>query len=164
MALFGSIATVRAQLTRSDHFNTAFAYLDECFRAGSDAHRRIQGIPVGKTERIELTGGVFSMEQVYLGKPRSEGFFESHRAYIDIQVLFSGEEYLEVTDISHLRVKEDRTPEHDVIIYEMTGSASVLRLRGGEGAVFFPVDGHMPSLAIKEPTVVRKIVVKIPVA
>jgi len=163
MALFGSLATIRAQLTRPDHFRAAFAYLDECFRPDSVAYRRINDAPVGKTERVELEGGMFSMEQVYLGKPRSEGFFESHRAFIDVQVIFSGEEFIEVTDIAHLKLKEDRTPEKDVIIYEMTDAASVLRMRGGEAAVFFPVDGHMPSLAIKEPSIVRKMVVKVPI-
>jgi biofilm protein TabA len=163
MALFGSLATLRAQLTQPDRFRAAFAYLDECFRPGSVSFRRLSDIPVGQTERIELEGGMFSMEQVYLGKPRSEGFFESHRAFIDVQVIFSGEEYIEVTDIAHLKVKEDRTPEKDVIIYEMNDAATVLRMRGGEAAIFFPVDGHMPSLAIKEPTIVRKMVVKVPV-
>ena len=104
------------------------------------------------------------MEQVYLTKPRQEGFFESHRAYIDVQVVMAGEEFIEVSEISALTVKEDRTPEKDVIIYHMTDRASVLRLQTGDAAILYPVDGHMPTIATSEPLLVRKIVIKVPVA
>jgi beta-galactosidase beta subunit len=39
----------------------------------------------------------------------------------------------------------------------------VLRLSGGATAVFFPVDAHMGALAVQAPTLVRKVVVKVPV-
>jgi beta-galactosidase beta subunit len=45
----------------------------------------------------------------------------------------------------------------------MFEAASVLRLGAGEAAVFFPVDGHMPSIAIAAPVLVHKSVIKVPV-
>jgi biofilm protein TabA len=62
-------------------------------------------------------------------------------------------------------MKEDKTPAKDVIIYHMAeaGNATALRLGAGEATVLFPVDGHMPTVAIKESAPVRKIVVKVPV-
>jgi len=166
MALFGSLATVRAQLAHADHFKATFAYLDECFRPGTAAYQRLRAIEVGKQERTELAGGAFGLEQVYLSKLRPDAFFESHKQYIDVQVIVEGEEFIEVADIAKLGVKEDKTPGKDVIIYHMAdaGKATVLRLGVGEAAVLFPVDGHMPTVAIKEPALVRKIVVKVPVA
>ncbi len=164
MALFGSLATVRAQLAHADHFKATFAYLDDCFRPGTAAYQRLRAIAVGKQERTELAGGAFGLEQVYLSKPRNDAFFESHKLYIDVQVIVEGEEFVEVADIANLQVKEDRTPGKDMIVYQMSDTASVLRLRADEVAVLFPVDGHMPSVAIEEPALVRKIVVKVPVA
>jgi len=163
MAIFGSLATVREQLGPSKSFEAAFAYLDDCFHPGSAANLRLQQIPEGKSERIELAGGAFALEQVYRTKTRADGFFESHRAYIDVQVVVSGEEFIEVLDTAGLQVKEDRTPAKDVLIYHMPDTASALRLRAGEAAVLYPVDGHMPSVSTGQPSLVRKIVVKVPV-
>lgn len=163
MALFGSLATVRAQLAHAAHFQAAFAYLDDVFKPGSAVHARILAVAAGKTERVELSGGAFALEQAYLTKPRVQGFFESHRAYIDVQVIVSGEEYMEVADIAKLILGEDFTPAKDLIKYQMFGAASVLRVGAGEAAVFFPVDGHMPSLAIQSPAMLHKTVIKVPV-
>jgi YhcH/YjgK/YiaL family protein len=163
MALFGSLATVRAQLAHEAHFHAAFAYLEDVFKAGSAAKARILAVPAGKTERVELSGGAFALEQAYLTKPRAQGFFESHRAYIDVQVIVSGEEFMEVADVAKLTVGEDFTPAKDLIKYTLFAGASVLRVGAGEVAVFFPVDGHMPSLAVSEPALLHKTVIKVPV-
>jgi len=166
MALFGSITTVRAQLAHADRFQATFAYLDECFRPGTAAFKRVRAIEVGQQERTELGGGAFALEQTYLTKQRPDAFFESHKQYIDVQVIVEGEELIEVADIAKLKLKEDKTPAKDVLIYHMadTDSATALRLGVGDAAVLFPVDGHMPTVAIKTPALVRKIVVKVPVA
>ena len=163
MAIFGSLATIRTQLANAAHFQAAFAYLDDVFKNGSTARERILAIEPGKSGRVELSGGAFALEQAYLTKPRAQGFFESHRAFIDVQVIVSGEELLEIADIAKLSVSEDLTPGKDLIKYEMFAAASVLRLGAGEAAVFFPVDGHMPSIEIHSPTVVHKSVIKVPV-
>jgi biofilm protein TabA len=163
MALFGSLATVRAQLAHGTHFQAAFAYLDEVFTPGSAAHARILAVEPGKTGRIELAGGSFALEQAYLTKARAQGFFESHRAYIDVQVIVSGEELLEVAEVGKLTVSEDLTPGKDLIKYRMFDAASVLRLGADEVAVFFPVDGHMPSLMIQSAGLIHKTVIKVPV-
>jgi YhcH/YjgK/YiaL family protein len=164
MALFGSLTTLCAQLAHADRFQATFAYLEDCFRPGTAAYRRLRALAVGQQERTELTDGAFGLEQVYLSKPRPEAFFESHKQYIDVQVIVEGEEFIEVADIASLSVKEDRTPAKDVLIYHVAENASVLRLAAGDAAVLFPVDGHMPTVAIKAPALVRKIVVKVPVA
>ncbi len=163
MALFGSLATVRFQLAHAAYFEAAFAYLDEVMRPGSAGFKRILGIEAGKTERVELSGGSFALEQAYLTKPRDQGFFESHRAYIDLQVIVSGEELMEVADVAKLAVDEDFTPGKDLIKYRMFDGASVVRVGAGEAAVFFPVDGHMPTLAVKAPVLLHKTVIKVPV-
>lgn len=162
MAIFGPLSMVRQQLDGVARFAAAFAYLSEVFDTRSVVHRRIKQLAVGASERIELTGGSFAIEQIYLTKPRSEGFFESHRKYIDVQVMVEGEEMMEVEDITRLAVATAYNPERDFIKYADTAAASVLRMRAGDVAVFFPEDAHMPTLQLNGAVLVRKTVVKVP--
>lgn len=164
MAIFGSLSTVRAQCRGLSYFDPAFAYLEELARAGTPARRRLEAIAEGESGRVELANGLFAIEQVYRSKPRAEGFFESHRKYIDIQVVLAGEEFMEVTEIGHLPVKTAYDADRDVIIYADYRGASVLRFQAGEAGVYFPVDGHMPGLmGASGAQLVRKTVVKVPV-
>ena len=163
MAVFGSFPTVHRQLRPDPRFSAAFAYVADALQPGSAAAARIGGLAVGVTERIELTGGAFALEQVYLPKARAEGFFESHRKFIDVQVVVVGEELMEVAEITRLMVATDYNPERDLLKYADVADASVLRMQTGEVAVFFPEDGHMPSLQWRGPGLVRKTVVKVPV-
>lgn len=163
MAVFGSFPAVHRQLRPDPRFSAAFAYVADALQPGSAAAARIGGLAVGVTERIELTGGAFALEQVYLPKARAEGFFESHRKFIDVQVVVVGEEMMEVAEITRLMVATDYNPERDLLKYADVADASVLRMQAGEVAVFFPEDGHMPSLQWRGPGLVRKTVVKVPV-
>jgi beta-galactosidase beta subunit len=55
--------------------------------------------------------------------------------------------------------------ERDLITYVDGTDASLLRSVAGQVAIFFPVDVHMPSLQLRAaPVLVRKSVVKVPVA
>lgn len=163
MAIFGPSSTVNHQLASDGRFSAALAYVAEALRAGSEVHQRIGRIAAGVTERVELAGGAFALEQAYLPKARPEGFFESHRKYADVQVIVESEEQMEVEDVSRLSVTEPYSPERDLIKYADTAVASVLRMRTGDVAVFFPADGHMPSLHWRGTGLVRKTVVKVPV-
>jgi biofilm protein TabA len=165
MALFGTLASLRAQAPQHAGFAVAFDYVTELLQPGSTAHTRLRGIARGASQKIELSGGVFAVEQVYDTKPRAEGFFESHRKYIDVQIVAEGEELMEVVDVSRITVREPYVAERDLITYHDTDKAAALRLVAGEGAIFFPVDIHMPSLRLGSTAVlVRKSVVKVPVA
>lgn len=165
MALFGRFATVRAQAPRLPGFATAFAYVEELLRPGSAVAQRIEAVPVGESRRVELGEGVFVMEQAYETKPRAEGFFESHRRHIDVQVVVAGEEVMELVDITRIAVETPFDPERDLVIYGDGPDPSLLRATAGDVALFFPADVHMPSLRLRAgPAVVRKAVVKVPVS
>lgn len=179
MAIFGSLSTVRSQLAPSHPFTLALDYVARCLTPGSTENRRIQAIQPGqKTPNVELGEGVFAMEQVYQAKPHHEGRWEAHRAYIDVQVIIQGAELMEIAETSCLQVEEDHTPERDVIFFRPIpagtpgGGASVLLAEAGFVGVFFPADGHRPSLAVETNAksqggsgsgIVYKTVVKIPV-
>ncbi len=163
MAIFGPFSTVRGQLRHDPRFAAAFVYVAEALRPGSAVAKRIGGIATGVTERVELTDGAFALEQAYPPKARPEGFFESHRNHIDVQVIVAGEELMEVEPVARLTVTMDYDPGRDLIKYADPATAAVLRLRTGDAAVFFPEDGHMPSLHWRGSGLVRKTVVKVPV-
>ena len=163
MAIFGSIDVLRAQTEGRANFAAAFTYLDEVFREGSEARQRILAMAMGTVEKTDLGSGVFAMEQCYESKERYN-WSESHRQYIDIQVVIAGEELMEVTNIAKLPVKKPYDEARDVIIYGDYAGTSVLRVGAGEGAVYFPEDGHMPNLRVgSDPVLMRKTVVKVPV-
>ena len=165
MALFGSIEHIRIQAGRSDLFGGAFAYLDDLFRAGAPAAARLRALGDGETRRIELADGAFALEQVYQSKVRADGFFESHRRYIDVQAIFQGEEAMEVADVTRMVVGQPYNADRDLVVYRDTLEAARLHLVAGEAAVFYPSDVHMPSLCLTGgPTLVYKTVIKVPVA
>jgi YhcH/YjgK/YiaL family protein len=162
MAIIGSIVTAKAQSHPASVFAPCFGYLDDLFRPDSSAARRLRGIAIGETQKIELGGGAFVLEQVYRTKSRSEGFFESHRKYIDVQVVFEGEEWMELADLSRCVGKHPYEAQRDLLVYNDV-SGSRLLVAEGDAAIFFPTDVHMPGLcAANGPAVVRKTVVKVP--
>lgn len=164
MALFGPFPTLKKQLASDARFAAALAYAAEVLDARSGAFARLGNVSVGETVRIELGGGTFALEQAYRTKPRAEGFFESHRKYIDVQIVVAGEEVMEVEDITRLVVAMPFVAERDLIKYAEPAASSRLAMRAGDVAVFFPEDGHMPSIHSQGPVLVRKSVVKVPVS
>lgn len=164
MAILGSFSAVRSQVAPSAGFLTAWDYVQDMLREDSPARARLRSLPPGKSERVDLGGGVFAIEQVYATKPRPEGIFESHRKYIDVQVIVEGAESMEVADLARATAKDPYNEERDFLLYHDLADASVVRVRAGDVAVFFPVDVHMPSLRWgSDAGMVRKTVVKVPV-
>ena len=111
--------------------------------------------------RNEIEGDLlFANVQTY--SPRAErGLFEAHRKYIDLQFLLSGEEEIDVEDLSRTEVSIAYAPASD---YEARTAQtfSTLRMKPLDCAVLFPEDVHRPGVRTVADTV-RKIVVKIAV-
>ncbi len=162
MAVFGSLPMVRAQLAGPDRFGAALACVEECLRPGTAPHRTLAGLAAGAAGRLELAGGAFALLQAYLTKPAAESRWETHRAYVDVQAVVAGEEFMETADAARLRVAEDLTPAQDAIFYHPFSEGSALRLAAGGIAVYFPADGHRGGIAVGAPVLVRKVVVKVP--
>jgi biofilm protein TabA len=164
MAVYGTSATIAAHVTPANGFATAFDYIAELSREGSPAQTRVWALGDGDSDKVDLGGGVFVIEQAYQTRLRADGFFESHRKYIDVQVVLEGEELMEVADVGRMTVRQPYNQERDLVVYEDSTEASHLRVYPGQVAIFFPTDAHMPTLRIRaEPVLVRKAVVKVPV-
>jgi YhcH/YjgK/YiaL family protein len=119
---------------------------------------RLEKIP----GRYDLKNGVYYMVQNYETKPESEGFFEAHRKYIDLQYIVSGKERHGVAHVSALTLRTNYDAEKDLEIYD--GYGSNLVLDAGFFSIYFPEDAHMPNLMIgAKAEKMTKVVFKIPV-
>ncbi|MDX2187997.1 MAG: YhcH/YjgK/YiaL family protein [Opitutaceae bacterium] len=163
MAFVGRLASLLPAIPFTLASESVRAYLLDAERKGGDAYTRISALAPGVEVRVELPGGAFALEQAYVGKSRDVGRFESHRKYIDLQLIVAGREFMDIADVGTLVLDEDLTPARDVIFYRAPEAYSILRMHQGDIAVFLPPDGHRPSLAIEPGEVVWKTVVKVPV-
>ncbi len=103
---------------------------------------------------------VFAMHQEYNTKPRAQGFWESHRKYIDIQYVVSGVEHMGFANLQQL-TNGEYDASKDLIMHE--GSGSFVLLPAGMFTLLFPADAHMPQIAVESPHAVKKVVVKVAV-
>lgn len=127
----------------------AFRYLQE-----SDLETATPG-------KVDIDGDrVFALVQEYQSKPLSQGFWESHRKYLDVQYVVSGVEQMGYANLTQLTAGA-YDADKDVIIHE--GSGSFVLLSAGMFAVMMPEDAHMPGIAVGNPHPVKKVVVKVAV-
>ncbi len=160
MAVFGKLDTVKQQVDK-EKFEAAFKYLERVLENGTEENRRLLSLPLNAFEKVDLNDNSFGLEQVYYSKNRDECFFESHREYIDVQFILEGEESIEVMESSDLAENFAYDENIDLIKYGDTKNASIIKLRKGDVAIFYPEDAHMPCIRLHESVKVVKTVVKV---
>lgn len=127
-------------------------------RNGMNMIHSLKEIEVG---RYEFDGGFF-MIQKGSTKPITEGTFEAHRKYIDVQILLEGSEELAWSDIRDLKSELAYDSEKDA--ERLSGNFDhVMRISKGMFYAAFPHDGHKPVSHTKEQQTFTKIVMKLPV-
>jgi len=163
MALFGAWDVIAKQINPT-RFQTAFTYLQKVVDPQSQEYQRLLHYADNTCEKIPLDHRNFALEQAYRTKERSNCFFESHRNYIDVQLIVEGEEIMEVVDTRSLHVTIPYDAKSDLTVYADTSlPTSSLLLRKGDLAIFFPEDAHMPCIQTHGSASVVKTVVKVSV-
>ncbi len=110
--------------------------------------------------RHEIAGDdVFALLQEYRTKPAAEGIWESHRRYMDVQYVIAGVERMGYANLRSLVPRDEYNAERDLIFHD--GDGSFVTVPAGMFTIFAPQDGHMPCLAAGEPSLVRKVVIKV---
>ncbi|QHI69994.1 YhcH/YjgK/YiaL family protein [Tichowtungia aerotolerans] len=106
---------------------------------------------------------LFAGVDCYETKDRSEAKLETHRRYVDIQVLLSGTEALDIFPRKGLTVSEPYDTDKDAEFYEAPETAPIrVTLTPGQFIVFFPEDAHMPCLNVNDTSKpVQKVVIKL---
>ncbi len=162
MAIFGTLAVVKEQVD-SVKFQKAFEYLEQVLKEETVENRRLLSLPINIFKKVNLDENNFALEQVYNSKNREDCFFESHRQYIDVQFILEGEEIIEVTNINNLEVDFEYNNEMDLLKYKSTSNSSIIKLKKGDIAIFYPEDAHMPCVKLDKSIKVVKTVVKVAV-
>lgn len=162
MAIFGNIEILKKQIT-DDEFNVAFEYLTKVLDERTEENKRLNSYDLNVFEKIDLDENNFALEQTYFSKDREKCFFESHRKNIDVQFILEGEELIEVDNIQNLNVNFEYDKNMDLIKYDDSSFSSVIKLKKGDIAIFFPDDAHMPGIKINESKKIIKTVVKVTV-
>ncbi len=112
--------------------------------------------------RHDIDGNtIFALVQEYRTRLPAEGFWESHRAYVDVQFVISGIERMGYANIASLTPRAPYDADKDLLIYDGTGD--FFNVPGGAFTIFGPADAHMPCMAAGEPSPVKKVVIKVAV-
>jgi biofilm protein TabA len=111
--------------------------------------------------RYELEMGMYAMVQEGTTKPVDQGLFETHRKYIDLQMVIAGEEILQWADIADLKTQKAYDADRDAEFFE--GSGIDIVVKPGMIYIMYPHDGHKPCAHRGQATTYRKLVVKIPI-
>ena len=122
----------------------------------------LAALPLGKHE---IAGeAVFALAMKAPARSLAEAKFESHREYLDIQFLLSGEEMIGLLPIGQLAEAAPYDAVKDLILYGTPARFHELRVPPGHFAVFFPEEGHMPMCRVGAPGELHKVVVKVRVS
>ena len=85
--------------------------------------------------------------------------WESHRNYIDLQSVVSGEEKIGVAPINKLTVTMPYDATRDLINY--SGEGTFYTAKPGTFFLFFPQDAHRPNVTTSDKKPDKKVVIKI---
>jgi len=103
---------------------------------------------------------IYIMVSTYTTNPINEDRrFESHKDYIDVQLLLEGKEIIGFAPKSELTVTDPYRPDYE--LYGMVDEFDKVLLTNGKFAIIYPDEPHAPGLAAGEPNGVRKAVIKI---
>lgn len=119
----------------------------------------LQSLEVGK----HLIDGedIFALVQSYTTKEPNLCRFESHERYIDIQFIVSGVEKMSWLPIDKLSLAENDLAKSDKALYKDSTIGNDFIVHEGQFVIFYPEDGHKACIAVDEPTLVKKIVLKV---
>ncbi len=99
-------------------------------------------------ERLTIDGeNIFINLSEYTNKNVDECLFESHKKYIDIQYVLSGEEYIDICDENILEMTNNRLETDDIAFFGNTDKFSRADLTEGIFVVIFPGEAHRPMIA-----------------
>ena len=88
--------------------------------------------------------------------------FESHKKYIDLQYVITGEENMGRAPLDSVTVSRPYSEPNDIAYY--TGDGKIYTVKQNGFLIFFPSDAHRPNITPGGNKVDKKIVIKIRVA
>lgn len=113
--------------------------------------------------RYDILGNdIYINVQDYNSKSETQGKWEAHRKYIDIQFIIKGSEKIGVGTIENFQALETYDETKDLEFLKITNdNYQFLNMNENDFTILYPQDVHMPQIAINTPSYVKKAVVKI---
>ena len=137
-----------------------YAGLNKYFPKAFDVIRKILANTPEDGKYVVDGDECYYMVQSYETKSPFDASFESHRQYIDIQVVISGEEIIRFESIDKLSLSKEYTPDCEK--FNMNKDYDSVRLCRGDISIIYPNEPHAPGIRAEgTDTHVRKLVVKI---
>ena len=103
----------------------------------------------------------YIMVQEGMTKHITDGYFETHKKYIDVQILKQGGEILSWLNINQVKNPMEYNTEKDVIHYTNDIMGNLITITPGTFYICFPQDAHKAVRHINEPMNYKKVVIKI---
>jgi len=121
---------------------------------------KLNGDDLSKGRHVVTESFYYSVQE-YVTDDDKEKYFESHRKYVDIQMLIEGEELMQVTDINRLQEAISYDENKDVTLFKPLNNVSGVILRPGSIMILYPKDGHRSICYDGRISKLRKIVGKV---
>jgi len=146
--VFDNIRNAQKYYGLSKRICTALKYLEETdFTALKAGRREIDG------------DNIFALVQHYDSRLPENGVWEAHRRYIDIHYIVDGTEQIGYSEISFMTESTEYDAAGDCILF--SGEGRYLIAKKETFAIFWPQDVHSPCIAAKNPSPVKKVVIKV---
>jgi len=113
-----------------------------------------------KNGRQNIDGdNVYAIVSEAPSKDYDKTAFESHKNYIDLQYVITGEENMGRTPVESLKVDKAYNERADIAYY--TGDGKIYTVAQNSFLLFFPGEAHRPNITPGGNKVVKKVVIKI---
>ncbi|MGB6221732.1 MAG: YhcH/YjgK/YiaL family protein [Haloferula sp.] len=161
MAIFGAVEALRDQWPQGGRWEAAHGLVSRYLTDGSEERLGAFSRKEGESVKIEISDGIFLIEEAYRTKEPAEVRWEAHREWADVQLILAGEERMDVAKTASLKLEEDLSPQRDMLYFGDFDGGSRLCFEAGDVAIFLPSDGHRPGLHVGFSEFVRKVVIKV---
>lgn len=127
------------------------------------AVKYLQQITVNEASlgKYEVDSGFYYCIQRYQTKEEKNCRLESHRQYVDVQIMVQGQEAMDLADISRLEVQEEYDQVTDVLFWNLPKRMARTVLRQGDYIILYPENAHRGAIQINGAKDVVKIVGKV---
>ena len=131
-------------------FEAAFEFLER---------KTLPDVPVGK-HAIEGEQ-VYALVQKLPSRAAETAQFESHRKYIDLHYLVSGQEITGFAPADSLKLAVAYDESKDVILYAIPPQYTQIEMKPGRFAIYHPGQAHLPNCHFQGPHDLHKVVIKV---
>jgi len=131
-------------------FEAAFEFLDK---------KTLADVPVGK-HAIEGEQ-IYALVQKLPSRAAETAQFESHRKYIDVHYVVSGQETSGSAPARDLKLAVPYDESKDVMLYNVPQQYTKIEVRPGQFVIYRPGQAHLPNCHLQGPHDLHKVVIKV---